>query len=454
MKVNKTINRQESADFKRLIELCMANPAWQEAFFKKPQEWLDRNGLKLPVEMSLEAVRLMGCVDVEQRQANPYVREYDALVGNIHDIYRKATSFDKFSDSQFLAWYKRQVNRYKFQSSISRHQAGLFYIPVTFELSDGCSIKCPFCCLAAKELSAVFPYTEENREFWRGLLLSTQEMIGSIANVSICYFATEPFDNPDYEKFLSDFYSLFGRFPQTTTAASVKNVQRTKEFLKLLGEEQLKQGALRFSVVSLEQLQRIHKEFTSQELEFVELLMNNKESVCAYSKAGRSIELAREYKEKKFLDNVSCICTCGFIVNLPRREITLEAPHRPDSAHPLGMRVYEKRGFRDVTEYQTVLQEMIAKWMPVDMPEDKPLHPAAYITWQQDGYKLKARGDKASRTVSMSIKEQRCFEMLLKQKASLQELYKIGRMTEFERQKLKEKLVIFYNAGYLEELNN
>ena len=32
--------------------------------------------------------------------------------------------------------------------------------------------------------------------------------------------------------------------------------------------------------------------------------------------------------------------------------------------------------------------------------------------------------------------------------------YNFMQMTEFERQKLKEKLAIFYNAGCLEEFNN
>ncbi len=312
---------------------------------------------------------------------------------------------------------------------------------------------CPFCCLAAEKLKSVFPYTEENGILWRKLLCITKELIGDITDVSVCYFATEPFDNPDYEDFVQDFYQLMGRYPQTTTAAGVRDIRRTKAFLGLLGGEPLRQAALRLSVVSLEQMEQIHREFSPKELEFVELLLNNPESSYAYSWSGRAVALSGRFQEKAFLDSASCICTCGFVVNLARQSIRLVSPHRPDERHPLGMKVYEERAFRGTEGYGYVMQEMINKLMPIAMPQDQPLYPAAYITWERNGYQLKAKGDGIKRIISLSEKEHKCFNLVLEQNLSLNEIFEREELTEFERRKLRRKLEIFYGAGCLEETN-
>ena len=80
-----------------------------------------------------------------------------------------------------------------------------YFISACFELADGCSGNCLFCCLLdAKSLSAYFCYTPKNQLLWQEILHNTREVLGEIAGSSICYFGTEPFDNPDYEKFITD----------------------------------------------------------------------------------------------------------------------------------------------------------------------------------------------------------------------------------------------------------
>jgi hypothetical protein len=45
------------------------------------------------------------------------------------------------------------------------------------------------------------------------------------------YWATDPFDNPDWESFCLDFCDVFGRFPLTTTAQAMRDPARTHAFM-------------------------------------------------------------------------------------------------------------------------------------------------------------------------------------------------------------------------------
>ena len=57
-------------------------------------------------------------------------------------------------------------------------------------------------------------------------------IVGDAAGRGLCYYATEPLDNPDYECFLVDFHAEFGRVPQTTTAAATRDIERTRRLLR------------------------------------------------------------------------------------------------------------------------------------------------------------------------------------------------------------------------------
>lgn len=444
------ISKSEWGQFKRLYEMCQADSGWREAFLASPEKWLELHSMSLEPAQATQAVRTL-IFREEKMEHNRYLNAYFRSIQEIHEYYRKKTSLTRFSNLAFRSWYERRCAGNNFQSRVSRHMAGLFFMPFAFELSDGCSVGCPFCCLAAKPLEKVCRFTKEQAQLWEEILKITKETGGEMTDASGCYFATEPLDNPDYEKFLRVYHDVFGCYPQTTTAVSQRNVSRTKAFLQELSDENLKRAAVRFSVTSIEQLKEIHSRFTPEELAYVEVLLNNPESINLYSRSGRSVELSETLTSKGFLDNTSSVCICGFVVNMARRTIMLVAPHRPDSLHPLGMQIFEQRSFGNAREYKEALNEMIAKWMHQDFSDDEPLYIADYINFSCEVPLLTIRGDGISRKLSITAEEDRCLKEMFDNHSSLNQAALTSGMSEFAKGRLRGKIKLLYNAGYIEE---
>lgn len=388
---------------------------------------------------------------VSAEEQEEFEAVYQRFLAHVYAYMDEKCSQEKIADPRFRAWFLRQNARNRFQSSIIRHMKGLYYIPVSFELSEGCSMGCNFCCLAAGKLKAVYRYTEEHAGVWRQVLEITGDVLGDIAGAGLCYFATEPFDNPDYEKFLADYRERFGCVPQTTTAAAQKDVGRTKRFLKSLGDEELSHAAVRFSVTTLEQLQEIYGSFTAEELYYVELLLNNPESGNCYSRSGRAIELSGSMEGKNFLDSASSACTNGFVVNMPKGTVMLVSVQRPGDRYPKGMRVLEEKKFQEPQEYKKALLEMIGRWMPEKMPLDCPLPLADHISYEWTGYRLRIQGDGIRRSITAGEKERDGLKMFLGEQAAVKDILQSVRMSEFEKIKFLDKVELFYRSGYLEE---
>lgn len=448
MSRNRHSSNRELVDFKRLIELLVSNPALNKQFIQDPEGFLSARQLNVNPKLAVE-----GIIPGGDRQNHPYWNAFQQRIDRVHGIYGAYRKESNILDSSFRRWYQRQIAGYEFTCRQNRNKEGMFYAPIIFELSDGCSVGCDFCCLDAGKLKKVFPYTDETRQEWNQLLVYVKELIGTAAGLGVCYFATEPLDNPDYEQFLQDFRQVFGRYPQTTTAALDRNPKRSKALMKLLGEEGLGQASLRVSIYSLQQLERIHKEFSPEELEHVELLMNNHESAGGYSKSGRAMKLSEVLPEKIFVEDASSICGCGFVINMCRRTIMLVSPYNPDETHPMGMKVYDECEFSNVDDCKRKVREIIDRNMHEQVPIQVPFRLRTGITGVRKGFVFSLMGDGKKRSISLTDTEYSLLRDIIECGKTISDAMKSGVLNDFEKQQFIKKVQVMYDGGCLEEID-
>ena len=388
---------------KRVLELCTMEPGFQEKFTADPEGAFREYHIDAdPTSMKILAIK----EEAEKVRQTPFeelprtVRRYRAFM-NEKFAGRDAMAKKECVPSHpaFKAWRGRQVSRC--WAELGVRNSAIVHAPIMYELNLGCSVGCPFCGVAAGKLQKVFRYTEENAALWKDVLGITKEIVGSAGGSGICYYATEPLDNPEYEEFTYDYFDVFGIMPQITTATATRNIQRTKNYLKESDKRYLRVN--RFSVLSLDMLHKIHAEFTPEELLYVELLPQFPEAPsCHFSNAGR----AREFDSKSVDSNdqggtISCIS--GFVVNMAESTIRLVTPCRSSDEFPTGERLIAKRPFGTAEEYRRTLAGLIEEFMPESLPKDQPLRLRNGIHFEateegiqfyrDEGFKLKFSGN-------------------------------------------------------------
>ncbi len=269
----------------------------------------------------------------------------------------------------FWAWRERQIARVGSQVKAYVHRE-ISHFTNAFELSKGCSVGCRFCGVAAPRLNDIFFYNPDNAKLWREVLEVMTSILGSAFQGSFCYWATDPFDNPDYEKFCADYYAITEVFPQTTTAQALKNPQRTRAFL----EFSRKKNSLfnRFSILSLKMFEQIHQEFSPEELLTVKLVLLNDEAEDIKAHAGRQRErnLQENIADQELPDQGTIACVSGFLFNMVERSVKLISPCNANERWPLGYIVYDQGTFTNADELSTLIQRMIRDRMPLTVQPD------------------------------------------------------------------------------------
>jgi radical SAM family RiPP maturation amino acid epimerase len=211
-------------------------------------------------------------------------------------------------------------------------------------------------------LGSVFRHTPDNSRLWNGMLASFSELTGTRAGRwGFLYWASDPFDNPDYEQFSLDFSRVFGIFPHTTTAQAPKDVERARELLRIAGEN----GCLhtRFYVLSIGALRRLTAAFTPEELGLVELVIQAKGSILRKQRAGRATDRLERNDAPVEAGGETIACVSGFLVNLPRQTIRLISPCPASARWPLGYRIHAEAAFQDVEEFRAHIRDMIDRSM-------------------------------------------------------------------------------------------
>lgn len=300
------------------------------------------------------------------------LKHRDALVG-------QGTSQ---TNKKFTAWRERQIKRCN--SELGSSALSIVHPVVAYELSQGCSVGCWFCGISAESFKGSFSYSDENAQLWLGVLEQSLAIMGPAASTGFCYWATDPCDNPEYDRFLEDYHKVFGVLPQTTTAIPLKNIELTRRIMAL--HEKYMCNPNRFSVLTVGILDKIYKTFTPDELLYTELVIQTKNSLLTKAVAGKALEKYKKNQQKGLeapksevvkssaeFDHSTIACVSGFLVNMMSQTVELIAPTRASEAWPKGYRIYGSRHFNNAQEYGRAISDLIDTYMPESVTGDTVL---------------------------------------------------------------------------------
>jgi radical SAM family RiPP maturation amino acid epimerase len=297
--------------------------------------------------------------------AYPLAIEWDRYIAQMiaHRDFLKSQACTRGVNPRFDAWRERQILRTSSECGLSGN--AITHPLVAYELSDGCSVGCWFCGISADKFKGNFPYTEANAALWRGVQETMVELFGDAASSAFCYWATDPMDNPDYPRFIDDVWRTTGYLPQTTTAAPLRDVARTRRILAMFEDH----GSItnRFSILTRTILERVHDEFTPDELMGDELVLQNKEALMIKAPAGKARERADAMKARgedpklSLLqgDHSTIACVSGFLVNMVKGTVQMVTPTRPTPRWKNGYKVLGTRFFDGVPSYRRAVESLL-----------------------------------------------------------------------------------------------
>lgn len=381
------------AHTKRLLERVTADPEFRRKLHDDPR----RTATEYGVEVDAEEIRPLW--DGDFAAAHPgYVpspvvtayRDFYKWKVEMRDSYRARSAP---SDTRFAQWRSRQIARADAQLSAGAGSQ-IIHAPFCVELARGCSVGCSFCGISAPKLTDIFFHTDENAALWRDVLGVMKDLCGEAASCGFCYWATDPLDNPDYEKFCADFQDVTGSWPATTTALSLKNPERTRALIRMANERDCLVN--RFSILTLKMIDRVHQTFTPEELLYTECLGLNPESDLVKANAGRFRDkalndpsmLEREHKKLegkvKVLDPEregtiplsdagpeTIACVSGYLVNMVDRTVKLISPCPASERWPLGYMIFAESSFTTAAEFRAAVESMVAGQMIESIDEDR-----------------------------------------------------------------------------------
>ena len=370
----------EIAHIKRFLELWEADHEFRRLVETDPDQAATSRGLRIHPEQ----LRYLWDRDyIQQAQAakeapSRAILRYRAFICE-KLLYRDALREEHCVPSQnrHRIWRERQINRCFSELGETTARA-IVHAPFAIELSKGCSVGCWFCGLEAPRKEADFRYTPDNAKLWREVLAALGAVIGPNAWSGFLYWASDPLDNPDYEKLIFDYAEVLGKCPQTTTAQAQKHVERLRPFLL----DSFARGCEvnRFSVLSLGMLDKIHRAFTAEELLHTELIPQNPESRSMLGKTGRAKNSRHLRRKADFLgfdlDQVmqgTISCVSGFLLNMVERRVRLVSPCNSSDRWPHGHWVYEEASFADGPDLAGILQGMIDRHLQDSLTHRDPL---------------------------------------------------------------------------------
>jgi radical SAM family RiPP maturation amino acid epimerase len=305
----------------------------------------------------------------------------------IRCIYRRMHAFlefcanDEGSTDAYRSWRARQIARTAFARGPTFAPISL-HLPFAVELTRGCSLGCWFCALSASRL-------EETLEFdlstWEAMLLALRGLFGESACRGFLYWATDPLDHPRYEAYAEAFRKVLGRFPMTTTAVAVRDLDRARRLISLAVRGA--SPALRFSVVTRRNLDTLHAAFSAEELAAVDLVMANRESVLALAEAGHARRRFRTNSEQadtqrakldrlariddcETLSHNTIACVSGFLIQPLEHRIRLISPEPASDRWPDGFVVFDEVEFDAGEGFDASLESLATRNFADSLPAE------------------------------------------------------------------------------------
>jgi radical SAM family RiPP maturation amino acid epimerase len=310
------------------------------------------------------------------------------------------------ADPRHRAWRQRQVARTLTHLG-PRNYDGIIHAPFAVEVSSGCSVGCWFCGVSAERRKEDFLYTPENAILWREMLETLHRSLGAAATTGFTYWATDPLDNPDYEKLCIDLADICGRFPQTTTAQPQRQVERVRNLLRLSADRGCTIN--RFSMLTLRQFNQVMEAFSAEELLHCEIVAQNPEASHIQGNAGRaraSKRLQKNAVAHGLIDNSwekvpgTIACVSGWLINMVERRIRLITPCPSSDRWKDGYWVLDDRNFSDGADFADLIEEMTERHMPPSLRAAAPARFRSDLDVTFDGNSILARGYGATTTVA------------------------------------------------------
>ena len=445
------------AHVKRFRERWLGDEKFRLAVDEDPQAAVDAIGLKLDPKPLGFLWNTDQMVETESPEGQAFA--------NIEAVGRKYLDFcdnDDDAPEAYIKWRARHRARSAFSQGYVTGPLGL-HLPYTIELTKGCSLGCWFCGLSAAPLQGVMP---SNMEYWEEMLHGLRDAFGKSAVRGFLYWASDPLDHPDYEELGKIFGRVLGRFPVTTTAAALVDLDRTKRMIEIA-----KAGdcpSIRFSVVTLRDLNTIHELFSPEELSDIDLVLVNRESALALAEAGgvrsrrdRWPERIKRERQKlsKFGDDdaythQTIACVSGFLIETVDRRVRLISAEPSSDEWPDGYAVFDDARYETAEEFSKLISDMIKRNMVDDLPEWLSVMDGLETSMPNGkSFVAKRRGN----TVSLSNQRRDLTYLMAAVKAfrggaqTEKVVHDIAESFPIEKRLLREDLKTMWNRGILIE---
>ncbi|MEM9472508.1 MAG: radical SAM family RiPP maturation amino acid epimerase [Pseudomonadota bacterium] len=372
--------RSQIAHVKRFYERFVSDPKFRSALSDASPAGPSEHAREITRQYGIEidpwaiaplwSAGLKTSFETAELEGFPALKRWKDYSGLQLDALRSRREFDHadWASSCFAQWRQRQINRVESELGTAGGIANRFPV-IAMELSDGCSVGCWFCGVSASRYAGSFPYTQHNAGMWRQVLATVVEQIGKPAREGFCYWASDPLDNPDYERFASDYLDIVGALPPITTAVPLRDVSRTRDLLAW--RKRAGSGHDRFSILTVKILDRVHKEFTAEELIDVECVPQTRGSLLVKTQTGKLYgheNTAGSQPGSHATDKPRTIaCVAGFLVNMVKGEVRLVSPCRARDEWPDGYIVHRQGRFETAEDFSHVIRSMIDQVMDVSL---------------------------------------------------------------------------------------